>query len=69
MDIESIRKNIRKYRMLRGYSQEYMAHRLNISQFAYHKIESGRTTLKVSVLIKIGKILDIDSEKLIKNAT
>ncbi|MFN3918468.1 MAG: helix-turn-helix domain-containing protein [Flavobacteriales bacterium] len=35
--------NIRKRRELRGYTQEYMADNLGISQSAYVQIEKGQT--------------------------
>jgi transcriptional regulator with XRE-family HTH domain len=55
MDVEKI-KSIRKNS---GYSQEYVAERLGISQKAYSDIESGKTRLKNEVLYEIAKILDI----------
>ncbi|KUF38614.1 helix-turn-helix transcriptional regulator [Myroides marinus] len=55
MDVEKI-KSIRKNS---GYSQEYVAERLGISQKAYSDIESGKTKLKNEVLYEIAKILDI----------
>lgn len=50
--IKSIRKNS-------GYSQEYVAEKLGISQKAYSDIESGKTRLKNEVLHEISKILEI----------
>ncbi|WP_121966991.1 helix-turn-helix domain-containing protein [Myroides sp. N17-2] len=50
--IKSIRKNS-------GYSQEYVAEKLGISQKAYSDIESGKTRLKNEVLHEIAKILEI----------
>ncbi|WP_010249263.1 helix-turn-helix domain-containing protein [Myroides injenensis] len=42
-----------------GFSQEYVALKLGISQKAYSDIESGKTKLKTDVLNEIAKILEI----------
>ncbi|MBB1138261.1 helix-turn-helix transcriptional regulator [Myroides sp. WP-1] len=42
-----------------GFSQEYVAMKLNISQKAYSDIESGKTKLKNDVLNEIAIILEI----------
>ncbi|WP_394759205.1 helix-turn-helix domain-containing protein [Flavobacterium sp.] len=56
--IEKI-KNIRKKK---GYSHEYMAHQLNMSQPAYSKIENSETKLSVDRLFKISEILETPIE-------
>ena len=38
MNNDIIGKNIRKYRELKGYSQEYMAHELDLTQASYAKL-------------------------------
>lgn len=53
--IEKI-KNIRRYK---GFSHEYMAMQLNISQVAYSKIERLETKLSVERLFKIAEILEV----------
>ncbi len=53
-------KNIKKHRELKGYSQEYMAHELKISQPSYAKIENDSTQITVDRLSNISKILDVD---------
>ncbi len=53
-----ISKNIRKYRELKGFSQEYMANQLNINQASYAKIESSTTKLTIDRLFKISKLLE-----------
>jgi transcriptional regulator with XRE-family HTH domain len=55
----SFAENIRLIRLTKGYSQEYMALMLNISQNAYCKIESGKTELKVNRVYEIAEILEI----------
>jgi len=60
-----ISKNIRKYRELKDYSQEYMAHELNINQASYAKIENNSTKLTVDRLFAISKLLDVDVSELL----
>lgn len=51
---------IKSKRILEGISQEFIALELGISQNSYHKIESGKTNLKVVTLLKIADILNIN---------
>jgi transcriptional regulator with XRE-family HTH domain len=51
--------NIRAMRLMRNYSQDYLALKLKISQNAYSKIELGRTLLTVERLLKIACVLEI----------
>jgi transcriptional regulator with XRE-family HTH domain len=60
--------SIRKFRELRGYSQDYMAHKLEISQGSYAKIENGSTNITVDRLQKIAEILEIDIINLLNNS-
>ena len=46
-----IRAKIRLLRIEKGYSQSYVGNQLNISQISYHKLESGKTELKVKTLL------------------
>lgn len=66
-----ISKNIRKYRELKGFSQEYMAHQLDINQASYAKIENNSTKLTVERLFAISKLLETEVTDLLdlKNQT
>lgn len=55
MEIDKIKSR----RKLLGYSQEFVASKLGLSQKAYSDIESGKTKLKSEVLNEIAKILEI----------
>ena len=55
---------IRKQRQIKGYSQDYMASQLGISQNAYSKIESDQTNVKANTLERIAEILEVDKMKL-----
>ncbi len=60
---------IKFVRELNGYTQEYVANRLNLSQSAYYKIEAGITDITLSRLQKICTILHIDLVDLIQLST
>src|SRR5690606_4498531 len=50
--------NIRKIRESKGFSQDYMASVLNISQASYARLENEDTKVTVDRLYKIAEILD-----------
>lgn len=52
--------NIRKKRESKGFSQEYMANVLEISQASYARLENEDTKVTVERLSKIAEILDIN---------
>ncbi len=55
--------NLRDARLMRNYSQEYLALQLKISQNAYSKMEMGRTLTQLSKrFFKIADILDVDAQ-------
>lgn len=55
-----IGENIRKIRELKGFSQEYMAGKLNISQRAYSSIESENDKIDTKRLKAIAEILEVN---------
>ena len=59
-------KNIRKHRELKGFSQEYMAHQLDLNQASYAKIESNTTKMTIDRLFSISKLLEIDVAELLE---
>lgn len=64
--MDKIGSKIRKVRELKGYSQEYVAELLGLSQNNYSNIETGRTKLTLNRLDDISKILNIDPIDLLK---
>ncbi len=58
--MENILKKLKSARNEKGYSQEYVAEKLKISQKSYCKIENGCTNLSVTRLIQIAYILNLD---------
>jgi transcriptional regulator with XRE-family HTH domain len=59
---------IRIQRVIKGYSQEYMANRLEISQNAYSKLERNETELSVKRLLQIASILEVQATQFLPQA-
>jgi transcriptional regulator with XRE-family HTH domain len=64
--MEHILKNIKRKRTQLGYSHEYVAHELDISQVSYSKLEKNETKLSVERLFKIADILETKVEELLE---
>lgn len=62
-----IHTQVKKYREIKGYSQENMAMDLGLSQSQYSRRENGHIQFKTKEIIAIGKLLDIDFLTLIEN--
>lgn len=62
-----IGENIRIIREMKGYSQEYMAAMLDMSQSGYSKIEMGVSQLSIAKLEKISDILEHDMNNLLQS--
>lgn len=61
-----IGQNIRKYREIKGYSQEYIAHELKINQASYGKLENNTTKITVDRLFEIAKLLEADLAEILE---
>jgi len=57
--LNSLANNMRSFRLIRNYSQEYLALKLKISQNAYSKIELGYTKVTVERLLGIAQVLEV----------
>ena len=57
--MKKIIEKIKDIRSNKGYSHEYMAFELGISQVAYSKLEKLETKLSVERLYKIAEILEV----------
>lgn len=56
---KSILKKIAVIRGNKGFSQDYVAEKLNIKQSGYGLIENGKRKLTVVMLLQIAMILDV----------
>lgn len=57
--MEEVIKKIKEVRKQKGYSHEYIAHALDISQVAYSKLEKNETKLTVERLYNLAEILEV----------
>jgi transcriptional regulator with XRE-family HTH domain len=58
--MQNIGTKIRTLRELKGYSQEYMAEKLGISQSNYSRLENSEAEITLTRLEEVSEILDID---------
>lgn len=62
----NIAENLRKHRVLRGYTQEYIAEYLGKRDYtAYSRYEQGRSNLKMEDAIKLSQLYEVDVQELI----
>lgn len=52
--------NIRKQREKKGFSQEYMANSLEISQASYARLENEDTKITIDRLYRIAEVLNVN---------
>jgi len=56
----AIGKNIRVVREVRGFSQEYVAKKIGISQRTYSNIEADKSKVDTEIIKNISEVLNID---------
>ena len=61
---EILGKNIKQYRILRGFSQEEFAEKIDISQQTLSRIECGKNFLTAETLEKILSVLGVKINEL-----
>lgn len=62
-------RNIRKIRIERKFTQEYMAEQMSISQTYYSRMERGEKDITLSRLFKILKIFGLEINDLCEDET
>jgi len=60
-----IGKNIRVFREIKGYSQDYMANKIGISQRTYSNIEADKSKVDTELIKSIASVLEIDPIRLL----
>ena len=63
--MEHLATKVRKLREIYGFSQEYIAFEMGISQAAYSKKETGRTGLSLSCLEKLASTYKLSMMEII----
>ncbi len=61
----TIGNRIRQARNRKGYSQEYVAEHLQLSQGGYRKLETDEVRLKVDTLLVLAELLEIEVTQLL----
>lgn len=67
MDLYSIGRNIRKYRLKRSMSQEKLAEETDLSKNFISQVELGNKKLSLESLIKISNALNISSDLILSD--
>jgi len=65
-DFETISDRLKKIRINKNISQDFLAKKLGFTQKAYSKIENNETKLNVEVLQRISEILNVPIETFFK---
>lgn len=55
-----LHEKIKVFRMLKGWSQEQIAEKLEMSVAGYSNIERGETDIQISRLKRIAEVMDVD---------
>jgi transcriptional regulator with XRE-family HTH domain len=63
----SVGTKIRKKRIEKGFSQEFLAEKLNVSQGTLSNIESNKSKPDIEMLKKVSEFLEIDIYDLIED--
>lgn len=63
--MNSLGHKVKRLREIKGWKQEYMADRLNISQQSYSNIESGKVDVPYSRVEEIAAVFEIKPEELV----
>ena len=58
-------QKVRQIRELKGYSQEYIASKMGVSQRAYSKMENNETRLDSNKISRIAEIFEIELDTLL----
>ena len=62
-----LRYQVSSQTILRNFTQQHLADKLDISQNAYSKIENGTTKLTIDRLEQIANLLDVPIESVLSN--
>ena len=61
-----INENIRKIRELKGFSQEFMAQKLNMSQRHYSRLEKEEVKIDMNKITLISEVLEVSPIQIIE---
>ncbi|MEE9408510.1 MAG: helix-turn-helix transcriptional regulator [Polaribacter sp.] len=58
---EKVRKRIRSTRLEKEFTQDYVGQKLGVSQKTYHRLENGKSQLKVEILFRLAIVLEVNA--------
>ena len=64
--LEKLGENIKKARIEKGFTQEFLAEKVNIHQTYVGKLEKGKSNPSVLLTYKISRVLGIELTELFK---
>ncbi len=67
--MKNIGQKVRRIREEKQLTQDFIAHKLEISQNTYSKIESGSIKLTIDRISELSKILDVPIEDMLSDDT
>ncbi len=65
---ETVSDRLKKIRLEKNVSQDFLAKKLGITQKAYSKIENNETKLNVDVLQRVSEIMEVPIETFFNNS-
>lgn len=68
MDYKTLGKNIRKYRLILGWKQEYLAEKCGCSDSHIGQIENARGIPSLDMVVKIANALSVTVDQLLKES-
>ncbi len=68
-DMKECGKRIRQLRIKNGYTQEKLAHILNIDRSFYSRIESGQKGCSVDLLVRLSECFQVSLDYLVLGKT
>lgn len=60
LKVKNVLERIKAERESLGYTQEYMAYKLQMNQSTYHKLENGKLKLRIDQLYGISETLGVE---------
>lgn len=60
---QTISQNIRKFRLERGFSQEYLAELIDRSREHISRLETGKESIGLSSFIRLAQIFDVSLDE------
>ena len=68
MDYKTLGKNIRKYRLILGWKQEYLAEKCGCSDSHIGQIENARGIPSLDMVVRIANSLSVTVDQLLKES-